>query len=236
MNPEEQVNVATEIPEVVDNSLGSLSTEEVPAFNPTVADVPSLEQDAVEVPQVDAADDGAVDLADLSDDVVADLADLPEEVDPDAGSEGSSEFGADAAAPETPEEPILPPPNLDEMFSEESIKKLRQAIESSPCYQRRLAAYKQQQEQLGKSIDISPSSSMISPLYKLQFFGSYVKGMLQLVQNNYLVLLLIGLLVINGILFYNYFTSVSDNKTQSKEEKLKKKMKAKAEKLDKEDI
>ncbi|GAW81551.1 skeleton-binding protein 1 [Plasmodium gonderi] len=216
----------------------------------TLENIPNFEDNVHD----DLADLGAVDVQDLPDVDAQEFQELPEVVDapefqelpevvdtgdiqdlpevdavPEFNAEdnaGLEDLGAEGGNP--PEEPILPPPDLDEMFSEESIRKLREAIENSPCYQRRLAAYKQQQEALGKSIDIGPSSSMISPLYKLQFFGSYMKGMIHLVQNNYLVLLLIGLLIINVALFYSYFKSVSSNKKQSKEEKIKKELKSKS--------
>ncbi|ANQ08828.1 Uncharacterized protein PCOAH_00031640 [Plasmodium coatneyi] len=186
-------------------------------------------------------DEEVVDIAHLSDDVVADLAALPEEHPTEMSSEETTEMQADSAettenaeSSENADETISAPPNLDEMFSEESIRKLRESIENSPCYQRRLAAYREQQERLGKSIDIGPSSNMISPIYKLQFFGSYVKGMIHLIQNNYVMLLLIGLFLMNGVLFYNYYKGASCKK-KSKEEKLKKKMKQKCKKLEESD-
>ncbi|CAA9988828.1 skeleton-binding protein 1, putative [Plasmodium knowlesi strain H] len=203
-----------------------------PAPAPTPAPVTTTETTPPAVPDV-PTNEGAVEIGQLSNDVVADLASMPDEAtEQHAVAEEPSEVQADAPVAESAEEEtILAPPNLDEMFSEESIRKLRESIENSPCYQRRLAAYREQQERLGKSIDISPSSPMISPLYKLQFFGSYAKGMIQLIQKNYLMVLLIGLFIMNGILFYNYYKG-SAGKKKCKEEKLKKKMKAKCKKLD----
>ncbi|EUD68134.1 hypothetical protein C922_01152 [Plasmodium inui San Antonio 1] len=249
MDPEEVIPL-TDASEILDGSFENLNTEEVAALDLTsdLLDVEEVNDPVLPDLEDSVIDDGVVDLADLSDDIVADLADLPDETIPDVNVEGSSELVDIAETVETPEnlenienpgnpeEPILPPPDLSEMFSEESIRKLREAIENSPCYQRRLAAYKQQQERLGKSVDISPSSPMISPLYKLQFFGSYVNGMLQLVRNNYLLLLLIAMLIINGVMFYSYFKGVSDQKKQGKEEKVKKEIKKKSEKAKKETI
>ncbi|GAB67065.1 hypothetical protein PCYB_104150, partial [Plasmodium cynomolgi strain B] len=140
MNPEEQAQFVPEAPEVFNDSFEHSNVDEVAPFDQSADMLNIGEVNADVIPDLGdvATDDGVVDLADLSEDVVADLADLPDENITDVNAEGSAEFGADGEVlgnPENPEEPILPPPNLDEMFSEESIRKLREAIENSPCYQ-----------------------------------------------------------------------------------------------------
>ncbi|SBT86762.1 skeleton-binding protein 1, putative [Plasmodium malariae] len=114
-------------------------------------------------------------------------------------------------APELPSsEKIEPPPNLDELFSEESIRKLRESIENSPCYKRRVALYQQQQQQQQQlastqTLNLGPSSSMISPLFKLQFFASYAKGVMHYIQNHYVALIVVFLLMLNAYFLINYF-------------------------------
>ncbi|SBT36687.1 skeleton-binding protein 1, putative (SBP1) [Plasmodium ovale wallikeri] len=150
-------------------------------------------------------------------DVPAELVDVPAEL-----GEVPAELGDAAAAAAAVPGDAVPSPNLDEMFSEESIRQLREAIENAPCYKRKLEELQQQQQNKLAQIDIGPSSSMISPLFKLQFFGSYVKGMMQLLKENYLVALVVGLVLLNIVLFISYFnTSKSVSIKKEKDKHLK---------------
>ncbi|KJP88776.1 hypothetical protein AK88_01466 [Plasmodium fragile] len=239
MNPEQQINLAADAAKDLKGSCYGPSTGGVPPPKPNTEMMQTGSVNAEGLSHMGnvSTGDGAVGSPHTSHYTGSNGSDAPDEPVPYVNEEGSSEFAGDGENVEPADERILPPPNLDEMFSEDSIRKLRESIENSPCYQRRLAAYKEQQERLANKtidVDISPSSSMISPLYKLQFFGSYAKGMINLIQENYIVILLIGMVIMNAILMYNYCKGVSGNKKKCKGKKLKKQIKEKADKATKE--
>ncbi|SBT00861.1 skeleton-binding protein 1, putative [Plasmodium ovale] len=180
-------------------------------------EIPDLANINAEAALGDLTNEAAVELENVNaelGDVAAELGDVAAELGDVAGDLGDATAAAEAAPGDA-----LPSPNLDEMFSEESIRQLREAIENAPCYKRKMEELQQQQQNKLAQIDIGPSSSMISPLFKLQFLGSYIKGMMQLLKENYLVALVVGLVLLNIVLFISYFNtskSVSIKKENDK--------------------
>lgn len=91
-------------------------------------------------------------------------------------------------------------PPVDDYLDDDGFSSFREFLESTPCWQRRMA-----QEALLNEYEVESPAESMSPILRVQFFADFAKQAVHVVKQNYLYAVIFLFFVINILLFINFY-------------------------------
>ncbi|EWC90338.1 hypothetical protein PFNF54_00837 [Plasmodium falciparum NF54] len=91
-------------------------------------------------------------------------------------------------------------PPVDDYLDDDGFSSFREFLESTPCWQRRMA-----QEALLNEYEVESPAESMSPILRVQFFADFAKQAVHVAKQNYLYVVIFLFFVINILLFINFY-------------------------------